>query len=148
MDILKQFSYSISLMSNCTSSCILFETFIFSVKRNKEKISSDDNGLWKIWRLQSLKSVLLAQFRNSVSQLPFQSRNIIILKLIFCKNAGKISIKRFFPKTLSLTRAKNLWQTIFIAASLYMALWLNCEVHASGLHYTRISRNLVVLSVT
>lgn len=43
-----------------------------------------------------------------------ESRNIVILKLTFCENSGKTSIKSFFSlKILSFTRLKNLLADYF-----------------------------------
>lgn len=53
----------------------------------------------------------ILKFCHSITFL--ENRNIDILKLIFCENSGKTSVKWFFLKILSFTRAKNVLADYF-----------------------------------
>lgn len=90
------------------------------MKRNKEKITSDQQWMTEDLDITKPEICLADTILKLCPSITFlDSRNTVILKLIFCENPGKTSIK------FSFTRAKALWQTfgrLFLLIPLYMAL--------------------------
>lgn len=128
----------------CLVCCLKHSSFQW--KGNKEKIKwvimdGWGKGDYKAWNLSCWHKFKTLSFNYFL-----ESRNIVILKLIFCENSGKTSIKWFLSKDSSFTRGKNFLADYFFIDSSVYGPKINFRGPCLRLCYTGIMAGILAIT--